>query len=337
MNVLVTGGLGYIGSHTIVELLLKGYNVICIDDLSNSNIEFYKRIKIITNRDFDFYEVDLNNKQSLKNCLSNYQKIDAMIHFAANVYVKESTLDPLKYYSNNLVSLINILEVTKKFSCDILFSSSCTVYGNAQKYPVKENMETKRPISPYGNTKKIGEEILKDYFSQSFQNISCLRYFNPAGAHESNLIGELSKSKPEHLIPYITKVANGELEKLIIYGNDYPTYDGTCIRDYIHVSDVASAHVKCIEFMSKINNRFEIFNIGTGKGTSVLDVIKTFNRLLNMNIKYEFGPRREGDASKVWACCEKAKKILKWNSIFEIDDILKSSWQWEKESKNFLE
>lgn len=329
MNILVTGGLGFIGSHTIVELLNLNYKVICVDNLSNSSISVISNIEKITNKTFDFFEVDVNDTSKVNSILSKYNKIDGVIHFAAFKAVGESVSKPLDYYKNNINSLINILSSTEKFNSNFVFSSSCTVYGEPNKLPITEDVNLALSTSPYGNTKKVGEEILKDYSKIADRKIISLRYFNPVGAHSSGLIGELSNDIPQNLFPYLMQTAIGRRDKLIIYGNDYDTPDGTCIRDYIHVVDLAIAHIRAFEYMLKTNNKYSVFNIGTGIGLSVLEVVNKFIELTGVKINFEFGPRRDGDIVKIWADPELAINQLAWKAELTLDEMILNAWQWE--------
>ena len=333
MKVLVTGGLGYIGSHTIVKLLESDYEVICVDDLSNSNIAVKEQIKKITGKDFEFYKLDLKNEESIKIIHDHYKQIDVIIHFAAKIYVPESIQYPLKYYHHNILSLLNISKIALDYKCNLIFSSSSTVYGVPNKFPLDENMPLTKSLSPYGNSKRICEELLIDLELRSPISITSLRYFNPVGAHDSCLIGEKPLGEPVHLLPYITQVAIGLRKELKVYGNDYDTPDGTCIRDYIHVEDVAEAHIKCIPFMNKNKKGYHTFNIGYGRGISVLELIKQFEKTTGLQINYRFVDRREGDVSELWSNIDKAKKYLSWNAKHDIENIIKTAWQWERNQK----
>ncbi len=331
MKILVTGGTGYIGSHTVVELLNKGYDVVLADNLSNSRIEVIDALNKITGKIIQLNQIDLCDKKETEKLFDN-QKIDAVIHFAAYKAVGESVEDPLKYYHNNLYSLINLLKIYKEKKLDnFLFSSSCSVYGQAEKLPVTENTKLSVAESPYGNTKQIGEEILRDtIFAEKFNGIA-LRYFNPAGAHESALIGEYPLQAPTNLVPVITQTAIGKRPKMTVHGNDYDTADGTCIRDYIHVVDIAKAHVLAVErLMNKKNkNKFEIFNLGSGNGNSVMECIQTFEKVTGKKLNYEIGPRRAGDVVKVWADTFLANKELGWKCTMNLEDIMRTAWAWE--------
>ena len=333
-TILVTGGLGFIGSHTVVELQQAGYEVIIIDNLSNSSIEVLDRISKITGKKPAFEQIDLREKSKVEDFFQRYTSIEGVIHFAASKAVGESVEKPLLYYENNIASLIYILqELQKKEKASFIFSSSCTVYGQADELPVSENAPFKQAESPYGNTKQINEEIIRDtcHISANIKAIS-LRYFNPIGAHSSALIGELPNGVPQNLVPYITQTAIGLRESLSVYGNDYPTPDGTCIRDYIHVVDLAKAHIAALERLLKENNKsnYEVFNIGTGKGSSVLEVIKAFEKVTGQVLPYKIVGRRSGDVVSAYANTYKANKELLWKAELTLEDALLSAWNWEK-------
>jgi len=333
-TILVTGGLGFIGSHTVVELQQAGYDVIIIDNLSNSSIEVLDRISRITGKKPAFEQIDLREKSKVEDFFQRYTSIEGVIHFAASKAVGESVEKPLLYYENNIASLIYILqELQRKEKSSFIFSSSCTVYGQADELPVSENAPFKQAESPYGNTKQINEEIIRDtcHISANIKAIS-LRYFNPIGAHSSALIGELPNGVPQNLVPYITQTAIGLRESLSVYGNDYPTPDGTCIRDYIHVVDLAKAHIAALERLLKENNEsnYEVFNIGTGKGSSVLEVIKAFEKVTGQALPYKIVGRRAGDVVSAYANTYKANKELLWKAELTLEDALLSAWNWEK-------
>lgn len=333
-TILVTGGLGFIGSHTVVELQQAGYEVIIIDNLSNSSIEVLDRISKITGKKPIFEQIDLREKGKVQDFFQRYTSIEGVIHFAASKAVGESVEKPLLYYENNIASLIYILqELQRKEKSSFIFSSSCTVYGQADELPVSENAPFKQAESPYGNTKQINEEIIRDtcHISANIKAIS-LRYFNPIGAHSSSLIGELPNGVPQNLVPYITQTAIGLRESLSVYGNDYPTPDGTCIRDYIHVVDLAKAHIAALERLLKENNEsnYEVFNIGTGKGSSVLEVIKAFEKVTGQALPYKIVGRRAGDVVSAYANTYKANKELLWKAELTLEDALLSAWNWEK-------
>lgn len=332
--ILVTGGLGYIGSHTAVALIQNGYKILIADDLSNSNLTVLDGIEKITRVRPEFIEIDLQQTTAVKQLFKNYSTLNGILHFAASKAVGESVLNPLKYYQNNLIVLMNLLEQTKA-KMNFVFSSSCTIYGQSDQLPITENTPIKKAESPYGNTKKIAEEILEDYANSNdhFKTIS-LRYFNPIGAHASNLIGENPKGIPQNLVPYITQAAIGRVPQLKVHGNDYPTPDGTCIRDYIHVVDLAEAHVAALKHLEKGNQKvpFDVFNLGTGKGSSVLEVIESFIRISGIELPYLLGPRRAGDIIAAYASIEKAKNHLNWLPKHSLDEAVRSAWNWEKEN-----
>ena len=333
-KILVTGGLGYIGSQVVVELQKMNFEVIIIDDLSNSSLDVLGGIEKITGIKPDFEKIDLKEKRDVTRLFKLHTDLDGIIHFAAAKAVSESVNNPLKYYENNVCSLVNLLEELNKLdSPKLIFSSSCTVYGQADKLPVNENSPIKEAESPYGNSKIIGEQIIKDCCkaSPSLQAIS-LRYFNPIGAHSSANIGETPNGLPQNLVPFITQTAIGIREKLSVYGNDYPTPDGTCIRDYIHVEDLAKAHVVAIKRLLEKKNLVssEVFNIGTGNGASVLEVIKAFEEVSGVKLNYVFKNRRPGDVVSAYADTIKANNILGWKSEFSLKEALASAWEWEK-------
>jgi UDP-glucose 4-epimerase len=332
-KVLVTGGTGYIGSHTVVELQKEGYKVIIIDNLSNSDISVLDGITDITGVRPLFGEIDLCDSKELESFITSNQGIDAIIHFAAHKAVGESVQNPIKYYRNNLVSMVNVLDIMKRFTISsLVFSSSCTVYGQPVKLPVTENAPVQPAISPYGNSKQIGEEFISDLMkvSPELKAIS-LRYFNPVGAHPSGSIGELPIGVPENLVPYITQTAAGVRESLKVFGDDYNTPDGSCIRDYLHVVDLAKAHVVSLKrLLSGANrNNYEVFNLGTGIGVSVLEAIKTFKEATGIEINYTVTSRREGDIEKIWADPSLANSELKWKTELSLKDAMSSAWKWE--------
>jgi len=333
-KILVTGGLGYIGSHVVVELQNKGYEVVIIDDLSNSSLKVLDGVVKITGIKPLFEKIDLKEKKSVVQFFKRHSDIDGITHFAASKAVEESVKNPLKFYENNINSLINLLQELDTLNAPkLIFSSSCTVYGEADDLPITENSPIKEPESPYGNTKKIGEQIIKDscMANTSLQAI-ILRYFNPIGAHASACIGELPIGVPQNLVPFITQTGIGIRKKLSIFGNDYSTQDGTCIRDYIHVVDLAKAHVVAIERLleKKNNENYEFYNIGTGKGSSVLEVVKAFEVISGFKINYSFEDRRKGDVVSAFADTSKANNVLKWKSELSLNDALASAWRWEK-------
>ncbi len=333
-RVLITGGTGFIGSHTAVEFINEGYEVLIIDNLSNSQIEVLDGIEKITGTKPAFANFDLADKQKTENFFKKHKNIDAIIHFAAYKAVGESVEQPLKYYQNNLVSLMNLLEMMDKYqSTSFVFSSSCTVYGEPDELPVKESTPVKPAISPYGNTKQIAEEIIRDYMkvNPKLKSIA-LRYFNPVGAHESAEIGELPIGVPANLVPFITQTAIGIRKQLSVFGDDYNTPDGTAIRDYIHVVDLAKAHVVATErLLNKKNKKnYEIFNIGTGTGYSVLEVIKSFEKVSGQKLNYKIVERRAGDVEQVYADTSFANQELGWKAEKSLDEMMLSAWNWEK-------
>ena len=332
MNILITGGTGYIGSHTCVELLNEGYNVISIDNFSNSKKDVISKINKITNKDFKFYEGDCCDYDFLDKIFSE-NKVDAVIHFAGFKAVGESVSNPIMYYRNNLDSTLTLIEVMKKYNCkNLVFSSSATVYGTPKSLPIKEDF----PLSttnPYGTTKLIIEGILKDlYKSDNEWSIAILRYFNPIGAHKSGLIGENPNDIPNNLMPYIVKVANKELDHLNVFGNDYDTHDGTGVRDYIHVVDLAKGHIKAIEKVLK-DKTIDCYNLGTGNGYSVLDLVNTFMKVNDIEVKYEITKRREGDVAACYADSSYAKEKLNWEATLGIEDMCKDAYNFVKMNK----
>ncbi len=333
-KILVTGGLGFIGSHTVVALQQQGFEVVIIDNLSNSSIDVLAGIIKITEITPEFENIDLRNKEAVEDFFERHDNVSGVIHFAASKAVGESVENPLLYYENNLSTLIYILQqLSKKDNANFIFSSSCTVYGQADSLPINENAPIKEAMSPYGNTKQIGEEIIKDT-CKVHPNLSAisLRYFNPIGAHPSTEIGELPIGTPQNLVPFITQTAIGKREQLSVFGNDYPTSDGTCVRDYIHVMDLAKAHVVALQKLmagaSKAN--YDVFNLGTGKGNSVLEVIESFQRSTGKKLPYKIVDRREGDITAAYADTHKANSILNWRAEHSLDEALESAWKWEK-------
>ena len=331
-KVLVTGGLGYIGSHTVVALQEAGFEVLVIDDLSNAQPEVVERIEKITGIRPHFEQIDLREKNAVTDFF-NRNEIDGIIHFAASKAVGESVENPLLYYENNLNTLIYLLQECDAHSINnFIFSSSCTVYGEPDNLPITENAPVKLALSPYGNTKQIGEEIIFDTCAASnLQSIS-LRYFNPIGAHESAEIGELPKGTQQNLVPFITQTAAGLREELSIFGDDYPTRDGSCIRDYIHVVDLANAHVVALQRLFTEENllNYEVFNLGTGKGISVLEVVKSFEKVIGKKLNYKIVDRRAGDVVSVYADTTKANEILGWKTQRTMEEALASAWKWEQ-------
>ena len=332
MKVLVTGGAGYIGSHTMVELLNAGYDVVCIDDFSNSKPETLENVKRITNKDFDFYEGDVCNKDILTKIFDE-QNIDMVIHFAGYKAVGESVSLPIKYYRNNLDSTLSLLEVMDSHNCKkIVFSSSATVYGKPEKLPIKEDSKLST-TNPYGTTKLMIERILKDlYHSDNSWSIAILRYFNPVGAHESGLIGEDPNGIPNNLMPYIVKVATGEYPSLRVFGNDYDTKDGTGVRDYIHVVDLAKGHVKALEKINK-DTGIDCYNLGTGCGYSVLELVETFKKVNHVEVPYEIVERRPGDIDACYADPIYAEEKLNWKALKGIDDMCKDAYNFATKQK----
>lgn len=335
-RILVTGGTGYIGSHTVVELMQQGYDVVIVDNLSNSTIDVLEGITSIVGKRPDFEQVDCNDAEAMARVMERYTDIQGVIHFAASKAVGESVEQPLLYYRNNLMSLVTVLEQMKAHDVHhIVFSSSCTVYGQPSEdyLPVDETAPIQTALSPYGNTKQINEEILCDVaHSDSSLHVTLLRYFNPIGAHPSAMIGELPNGVPNNLLPFVTQTAAGLRQQLKVYGNDYNTPDGSCIRDYIYVVDLAKAHVKAVERMlnGQAEEQVEVFNLGTGRGLSVLEIVNTFMQVTGVNVPYEIVGRREGDIEQVWAKPDKANAVLGWKADTPIEEVLLSAWNWEK-------
>ena len=335
MKILVTGGTGYIGSHTVVELQLAGYDVVIFDSLENSSADVLHQIEKITGIKPTFIKGDIRQKSSLNDLFSLHQDIAAVIHFAAYKAVGESVSQPLKYYENNVSGTVNLLQAMHAHAVKkIVFSSSCTVYGDVvpENLPVNEQSSVVVANSPYGNTKQICEEILLDETKASDLAVVSLRYFNPVGAHDSALIGELPIGVPNNLVPFITQTAIGKRNALTVFGNDYPTPDGTCIRDYIHVVDLAKAHLAALHFMLQNKNAasYDVFNIGTGNGNSVLEVIQSFEKVSGQKLNYAIGPRRPGDVVQIFAACDKAQKQLNWKAERDLDNAMLTSWKWEQ-------
>lgn len=329
MAVLITGGAGYIGSHTTIELLNAGYEVVIVDNLSNSSEIVLDRVEEITGKKVKFYKLDLLDEENLEKVFKE-NKLEAAIHFAGLKAVGESVEKPLEYYHNNLTSTLVLLKLMKKYDVkNFVFSSSATVYGDSKEVPFKESSPLQHATNPYGNTKAIIEDILRDlYKSDNTWNIAILRYFNPIGAHESGKIGENPKGIPNNLMPYITKVAVGKLEKLRIFGDDYDTPDGTGVRDYIHVVDLAKGHVKALDKL-KTNSGLVTYNLGTGKGVSVLDMVKAFSKACGKDIPYEIAARRAGDIATCYADASKANEELGWKAEKNLDDMCEDSWRWQ--------
>ena len=338
-KILVTGGTGYIGSHTAVELIREGFEVVIADNLSNSKIESLDGIEKITGVRPAFEQIDLRSKHKTGFLIKKHPDIEAIIHFAAYKAVGESVARPLKYYRNNLVSLINLLELMRQYSIpNMVFSSSCTVYGQPEKLPVTEDAPVQAASSPYGNTKQISEEIIRDTVAAT-DSVKCiaLRYFNPIGAHPSALIGELPVGVPNNLVPFITQTAIGIREQLSVFGDDYNTPDGSCIRDYIHVVDLAKAHVTAVRRLleNKGKSNFEVFNLGTGRGVSVLELVRTFEQVAGLKLNYKIVGRRAGDTEQVWADTAYANSELGWKAQSTLEETLKSAWDWEKSLKRY--
>ncbi len=333
MKIVVTGGLGFIGSHTVVELQNEGFEVVAIDNLSNSSEDVLEGIYNITGKKPLFEKMDLRDKASVQNFFKNHLDIAGVIHFAASKAVGESVENPLLYYENNINSLVYLLQELKELAnANFIFSSSCTVYGQSEVMPITENASVQPAMSPYGNTKQIGEEIIHDVAKVTNLNAILLRYFNPIGAHSSAEIGELPIGIPQNLVPFITQTAYGLRKELSVYGNDYPTPDGTCIRDYIHVVDLAKAHVVALQRLLNKQNieKVETFNLGTGKGSSVLEVINAFEKVSGQKLPYKIVGRREGDVISAYANTNKANTVLGWSSQSSLEDSLASAWKWEQ-------
>ena len=339
-RILVTGGTGYIGSHTVVELMQQGYDVTIVDNLSNSSVDVLDGISAIVGRRPEFANIDCNDYVNLEAVFKQYNDIVGVIHFAASKAVGESVEKPLMYYRNNVGSLITLLEVMRQYHvCNIVFSSSCTVYGQPDKdhLPVDETAPIQKALSPYGNTKQINEDIIFDEaHADSLLHATILRYFNPIGAHPSALIGELPNGVPNNLLPFVTQTAAGLRAELKVFGDDYDTPDGSCIRDYIYVVDLAKAHVKAVERMlaGTPTEQVEVFNLGTGRGLSVLEIVRGFMEATGVNVPYQIVGRREGDIEKVWANPTKANEVLGWKADTPVKDVLVSAWNWEKHLRN---
>lgn len=338
MKVLVTGGLGFIGSHTVVELQQKGFEVIIIDDCSNSDEQVLSGIQTITGKKPLFEKLDLKEKDKVEDFFQRHQDLAGVIHFAASKAVGESVEKPLLYYENNIGTLVYILkELCKKNSARFIFSSSCTVYGQADKMPITEDAPIKVAESPYGNTKQMGEEIIADTCKVTpGLNAIALRYFNPMGAHPSAEIGELPKGVPQNLVPFITQTGIGLRKELSVFGNDYPTPDGTCIRDYIYVVDLAKAHVVALERLlnGKNDKNYEVFNVGTGKGSSVLEAIQSFEKVSEKKLNYKIVDRRPGDITEAYADTTKANEVLGWKAQYSLEEAMKYAWLWEQKIRD---
>ncbi|MDE0470308.1 MAG: UDP-glucose 4-epimerase GalE [Ekhidna sp.] len=333
-KILVTGGLGYIGSHTVVELDNAGYEAVVVDNLSNAELETTRRLHALLDKEIIFYELDINDTERLGQVFDEH-KISAVIHFAAAKAVGESIANPLKYYKNNIAGAIYLLEKMSQYSVHgLIFSSSCTVYGQPDHLPVREDSPIKPAESPYGNTKQVCEEIIRDtIMADSYLNAISLRYFNPIGAHESGLIGEQPRGVPSNLLPYLLKVAAGELAQLPVFGGNYDTPDGSCIRDYIHVVDLARAHVISLNRLLNKNNKaaYEIFNLGTGQGNSVLEVIRIFEEVTGKRVNFQILDRRPGDVEKIYSNTDLANNELGWKAELDLADMLRSAWKWQQQ------
>jgi UDP-glucose 4-epimerase len=334
MQILITGGAGYIGSHTIIDIIENtDWEVISLDNYSTSSEETYDRIERITGRKVKYHKVDLKNYNDILGVVSQYNNIKGIIHFAAHKWVGDSVENPLKYYENNLGGLVNILKVQKEKDIpNFIFSSSCSVYGNITELPVTENSKLNFPESPYAYTKQVGENIISDFIKANLHlKAISLRYFNPVGAHNSGLNGEI-QPQANNLLPYITQTAIGRLEKFQVYGDDYDTKDGSCVRDYIHVSDIAHAHVMALEKLTSNNNvkNYDVINLGSGNGVSVFEIINAFEKENNIKLNYSVGPRREGDVESIYSNSAKAKSKLGWEPQFGIKEMVVSAWKWEQ-------
>lgn len=338
MSILVTGGAGFIGSHTCVELINAGYDVVVLDNLVNSSEKSLDRVAQIVGKKIKFYEVDCLDREGLCKIFEN-ENIEAVIHFAGLKAVGESVYKPLEYYHNNITGTLILCDVMRQYSCkNIVFSSSATVYGNPAIIPIKEDCPKGELTNPYGRTKSMLEQILTDLHTADEQwNVTLLRYFNPIGAHESGLIGENPKGIPNNLLPYVTQVAVGKLKELSIFGNDYDTHDGTGVRDYIHVVDLANGHVKALDKILKTEPEVRIYNLGTGIGYSVLDVVKAFEKANNIKINYTMKPRRAGDVATCYSDASKAKEELSWVASRDLETMCKDAWRWQKNNPNGFE
>ncbi|TDO77893.1 UDP-galactose 4-epimerase [Flavobacterium chryseum] len=337
MKILVTGGLGFIGSHTVVELQNEGFEVVVIDNLSNSSEDVLKGITNITGKTPLFEKIDLREKAAVQNFFKKHNDVTGVIHFAASKAVGESVENPLLYYENNINSLVYLLqELKEKPEASFIFSSSCTVYGQAEKMPITEDAAVQTAMSPYGNTKQIGEEIITDTAKVTNITAILLRYFNPVGAHSSTEIGELPLGVPQNLVPFITQTGMGLRQELSVFGNDYPTPDGTAVRDYIHVVDLAKAHVIALQRLLNKKNlqKVETFNLGTGTGSSVLEVIHSFEKVSNKKLPYKIMPRREGDITEAYANTDKANNVLGWKAELSLDEAMASAWKWEQKVRS---
>jgi UDP-glucose 4-epimerase len=332
-KILVTGGLGYIGSHTVVELVNAGYEPVIVDNLSNSNVKILDQLTKIIGYKPVFHQLDLCDEAAVAKLAAAEPDITGIIHFAAYKAVGESVAKPLKYYHNNFYSLINLLETYYSKKVNFVFSSSCTIYGQPDILPVTENAPVKPAESPYGNTKQVAEEILRETTAAgSTCKVISLRYFNPVGAHDSALIGELPIGVPQNLVPFITQTAIGKREKITVFGDDYNTPDGSCVRDYIHVVDLGKAHVAALKLMESegYDKIYDVFNLGTGNGNTVLEIIKAFEQSTGVKLNYAIGPRRPGDVEKVWGDVTKSTNVLKWTAALGVNEMMASAWNWEK-------
>ncbi|KAG4069255.1 hypothetical protein HA402_012108 [Bradysia odoriphaga] len=337
MKVLVTGGCGYIGAHTIVDLINNGFDVVSVDSNIRSSTQLLDGIEKITGKKVRNYKVDLCNLEDTNAVFHENRDIVGVIHFAALKAVGESVNEPLMYFQNNLTSLINVLKCVKEYNVpNLVFSSSCSVYGNTKALPVVEETPLGEAQSPYARTKQIGEQIIEDYSRVNDTNSILLRYFNPVGAHPSALIGELPLGKPDNLVPVITQTAIGKIPKMTVFGTDYDTRDGSCVRDYIHVMDIAAAHTKALQYLIEHRNasNCEVFNLGTGNGVTVLEAIKAFEKISGIKLNYTTGPRREGDVIAIYANNSKAKEKLNWEPKIGIEDSMRTAWQWEVSLRN---
>ena len=336
VKILVTGGCGYIGSHTLVDLIENGYDVICVDNNSRSNAIMLERVEKITGQKIKNYKVDLCNFDDTFAIFQENTDIKGVIHFAAYKSVNESVENPLMYFENNLYSLINLLKCVQEFDTPwFVFSSSCTVYGSPDESPVTENTSLKPAESPYGATKQMGEQIVKEFSKTSSAKCILLRYFNPVGAHPSAIIGEMPVGKPQNLFPGITQTAIGKLPKMIVHGNDYPTRDGSCIRDFVHVCDIANAHTLAVDYVAEGKNKSacEVFNLGTGNGVTVLEAIIAFEKASGVKLNYTIGPRRPGDIMSIYANNDLAKKALGWQPKYGLEEMVTTAWKWEQRLK----
>lgn len=329
-KILVTGGLGYIGSHTVVELQNDGYDVVVIDNLNNSSEQVKARIESITGKPFELLVGDVNDTVALQGLFKKHS-FDGVIHFAAYKAVGESVENPIMYYQNNVSGLISVLEAMNTFKVsNLIFSSSCTVYGAATDLPVTEDTLIQKAESPYGTTKILGEDIIQDFAKHKAFKSILLRYFNPVGAHPTAQIGELPLGVPSNLIPFVTQTAAGIRAQLTVYGDDYATIDGTCIRDYIHVVDLAKVHVKALNYADEMNKSVDVFNVGTGNGTTVLEVIRAFENINGIKLNYKIGPRRPGDIEQIWADTTKVSEALGWKPQYGVEDMMKHAWAWQQ-------